>query len=95
MERLNDLAASSDGAIVILGPESTGSRAGMTSRSNIIFELGLLLGRLGRDRVLTIVTRDAILPSDLGGFRYLVFDPDRDDLLRNDLSKWAKQLSPS
>lgn len=95
MERLDDMAASSDAAIVILGPESTGSRAGLTSRSNIIFELGLLLGRLGRDRVLTIVTPDATLPSDLGGFRYLVVDPGRDDLLRKDLSKWVRQLSPS
>ena len=92
MDRLDDLIASSDAAIVILGRESTGPRTEVTVRSNVILELGLLLGRLGRDRVLTVVTRDAVLPSDLGGFRYLVADPDRDDLLRREVGKWSRQL---
>jgi predicted nucleotide-binding protein len=93
MERLEDLAGSSDAAIVILGPESSGGRAGETARSNVIFELGLLLGTLGRDRVLTLVTRDAIPPTDLGGFEYLAFDSTRDDVLAGELNRWARRLN--
>lgn len=93
MERLDDLAGSSDAAIVILGRESSGDRAGEISRSNILFELGLLHGRLGRDRVLTVVTRDAVLPSDLGSFQYLASDSARDDVLRSELRKWATRLA--
>jgi predicted nucleotide-binding protein len=93
MERVEDLARSSDAAVVILGPESSSDRASEIARSNVILELGLLLGMLGRDRVLTVVAQDSILPSDLGGFQYLAFDSTRDDVLERELSKWATSLA--
>jgi predicted nucleotide-binding protein len=89
MERLDYLAESSEAAIVILGPESSGDRA---TSANVLFELGWLLGKLGRDRVLTVVTPEAILPSDLGGFRYFVFEPTRRESLRARLRNWVEEI---
>jgi hypothetical protein len=88
IERLDDLAESSDAAVVILGPESSEGRI----RSNVIFELGLLIGKLGRNRVLAVVTRDATPPSDLGSYQYLVLDSDRDASLGAELGKWTRSL---
>jgi HAD superfamily hydrolase (TIGR01509 family) len=51
-------------------------------RDNIIFELGLFIGRLGRDRSFVIMTNksyDTHLPTDLLGVNLATFDPDRED----------------
>jgi predicted nucleotide-binding protein len=87
MDRLDYLVESSEAAVVILGPESSGDHA---AGSNVIFELGWLLGKLGRDRVLTVVTPDALLPTDLGGFRYFVFEPARPESLEAGLRNWLE-----
>jgi Histidine-specific methyltransferase, SAM-dependent/Predicted nucleotide-binding protein containing TIR-like domain len=53
------------------------------TRDNIIFEYGLFLGRLGRDRVFLIHPRDTPLelPSDLKGVNPLTYKPIDDDNL--------------
>jgi predicted nucleotide-binding protein len=86
---LDQLVASSDAAVVVLGPESGNDRM---ARANAIFELGMLAGRLGRDRVLTIVTPDAVFPSDISGSQYLVLDSSRHESLRVELERWSRNL---
>jgi predicted nucleotide-binding protein len=89
VERLDYLADSSEAAVVVLGPEPYGNRR---ISSNTMFELGWLVGKLGRERVLTIVTPESLPPSDLGGFQYFVFDPNRYESLRAGLRSWARNI---
>jgi O-acetyl-ADP-ribose deacetylase (regulator of RNase III) len=53
-----------------------------TVRDNVLFEMGLFIGRLGRERTLMLVPRDADglrVASDLLGIVPIVYDLDRDD----------------
>ena len=51
-------------------------------RDNVLFELGVFIGRLGRDRSVVVVPRgveDFHLPTDLLGLTPLRYNPDRQD----------------
>jgi predicted nucleotide-binding protein len=73
-------------AIVLLTPDDTGSskdKMGQIkkpidlktrARQNVIFELGLFIGWLGRDRVCPIVKSVEELPSDYLGIVYVPYD---------------------
>jgi predicted nucleotide-binding protein with TIR-like domain len=72
IEHLVQLAGSFDFAILILTPDDSIRFRGMTAespRDNVIFELGLFMGSLGRERTILLAqeTDDLKLPSDLGG----------------------------
>ena len=66
------LIATGEDTLVSRGKESK------TVRDNIIFEFGLFLGTLGRERVYWLSTDDAKLPSDLQGLTRLIYKK-RDD----------------
>lgn len=80
LEVLEKAVSESDFAIAIAQPddiiESRGSRQ-PTLRDNVLFELGLFMGTLGRHRALLIHPKvDGLkLPSDLHGLTLLRYDP--------------------
>ena len=68
VEKLDDF----DFAILILTPDDVAIKRGETAqlpRDNVLLELGLFMGRLGRDRCFVVYdrTKQMTLPSDLAG----------------------------
>lgn len=72
LESLVETTKSSDFAILVLTPDDFATKKGRRKsipRDNVIFELGLFMGALGRERTFIVHDRDAELelPSDLNG----------------------------
>lgn len=67
-------------AVVILTPDDVGTSRVLPSdlkpraRQNVILELGLLIGKLGRERVCALVKGDVERPSDIAGVVYVDMD---------------------
>lgn len=69
-----------DFAILVLSPDDLSISRGSEQkapRDNVLFELGLFIGALGRDRVFMVVDRTANmkLPSDLAGITPAAYEP--------------------
>ncbi|MCV9965693.1 nucleotide-binding protein [Pararhizobium sp. BT-229] len=85
MEALNDLLDETDFAVFVFAPDDvTNIRKAekQTVRDNVIFELGLFIGRIGRERCFIVIPRgvdDFHLPSDLLGLTPATYDPERQD----------------
>ncbi len=85
MASLIDQLDESDFGLFILSPDDVTDirdKAKKTVRDNVIFELGLFIGRLGNDRCFLVVPRgveDLHLPTDLLGLAPATFDADRQD----------------
>ena len=83
LEALEMAVDGSDFAIAITQPDDTVTSrgtVGKTARDNVIFELGLFMGKLGRRRTILFqpAQQELILPSDLHGLSavsYAVGDP--------------------
>lgn len=72
----------SDFAVLILGADDELVKAGTTewtTRDNVIFETGLCLAKLGRDRTFMVCPKGVKPPSDLAGITLAMYDSDRDD----------------
>src|SRR4051794_17602020 len=72
LEALVRAAARFDFAILVLSPDdlvTKREKAGQQPRDNVLFELGLFMGKLGRDRTFIVHERKTPLdlPSDLAG----------------------------
>ena len=52
------------------------------ARQNVVFEAGYFIGKLGRERVITVVETGVELPSDLQGIVYTASDAWKVDLLK-------------
>ena len=97
---LNDLDNTSekfDHAAFILSPDDLRKSRGETSsvpRDNVIFELGLFVGSLGRDRVFLLVPgdKDISLPTDLAGITYLEYYPRADNNVRASVRTAATRI---
>jgi predicted nucleotide-binding protein len=69
-----------DFAVFVLAPSDIAVMRGTSSfvvRDNVLFELGLFIGRIGRDRTFMVAPRDVDnfhLPSDLWGLQALRYD---------------------
>ncbi len=80
IEKFEDESSSVGYAVVLLTPDDIGGPADEPedlkprARQNVIFELGFLLGRLGRDRVCALHKNDIDIPSDYEGVVYTPMD---------------------
>jgi hypothetical protein len=85
LESLDAQAHRFDAAIFVFGPDDklvTASGERDAVRDNVVFELGLFIGRLGRDKCFIIKPRsfpDSHFPSDLLGVVPATFDDARSD----------------
>ena len=84
IEALLDEAASTDFAIFVFAPDDEVSIRGETFgvvRDNVLFELGLFIAALGRDRcfIVRAAERPMRLPSDLEGLTPLKYEDRRSD----------------
>ncbi|MER6441262.1 TIR domain-containing protein [Streptomyces sp. NPDC001185] len=84
IERLDEIAHSEiDGAVLVLTVDDLRERDGSkswTPRDNVVFELGLFIGALGRDRTFGLLcshcSKNLALPSDLFGVTWVGYhDP--------------------
>ena len=84
LEALMQRVGESDFAVCVCAPSDhaviKGDRVDVT-RDNVIFELGLFIGRHGRDRCFVVQPRDVDLhlPSDIAGIMTGRYDPERSD----------------
>ena len=73
-------------ACVLLTPDDEGYEAGKAgqkkyrARQNVILELGMVLARLGRQRVLILIKESVEQPSDIAGLIYRRFKERLDEL---------------
>lgn len=80
MEALVRALSTFDFAILVLTPDDLVASRGTTEpapRDNVLLELGLFIGGLGRDRTFMIIDRTAQLrlPSDLAGITPATYEP--------------------
>ena len=81
IESLAEAVKVSDFAVLTFSPDDrVYSREAETDspRDNVVFELGLFMGALSRDRVFIVKPRrvDIKMPSDLLGITFIEYDPD-------------------
>jgi len=85
IESLLDALEETDFGVFVFAPDDITKIQGkdyQTVRDNVVFELGLFIGRLGRERSFIVIPRDAEefhLPTDLLGITPATFDADRQD----------------
>ena len=81
IESLESALSAFDFAVILLTPDDTTTSRGKTlfsPRDNLIFELGLYMGHLGRSRCIIVYPRgmDVKMPSDLAGVNRIDYDFD-------------------
>jgi CAP12/Pycsar effector protein, TIR domain len=86
IESLQDALDSSDFGVFMFTPQDISNIRGtdkLTVRDNVLFELGLFIGKLGRERCFIVVPRgneeEIHLPSDLLGITPALYEPNRQD----------------
>lgn len=111
LENLLALPDDFDWAVLLFTPDDVlefrGDRLKVV-RDNLLLELGLFMGRLGRDRTIVVMPSgvpDMHLPSDLGGLLTVSYDATREDLdaalgsaalrIKRAISNEALQKKPS
>jgi len=85
IDALEEVLDTSDAGVFLLTPDdlvNLRNRVQPTARDNVIFEMGLFIGRMGRDRTFMVVPRSATglhRPSDLEGVLAAEYDDGRLD----------------
>ena len=96
LEKLELYAGQAKFAIILLSPDDEGysKREGkdavkMRARQNVILELGMMIGKLGRPHVAVLASGVLEKPSDIDGLVYIEYDPKHADAA---FLKLARQL---
>ena len=85
MESLTEQVKNFDAAVFVFTPDDTTILRGepkRVTRDNVVFELGLFVGALGRKNTFILIprgTKDLHLPSDLAGVTTLDYEHHRED----------------
>jgi tetratricopeptide (TPR) repeat protein len=84
IESLTKAISSTDFGIFVFSPDDTVRMRGNEAKSvrdNVLFELGLFIGKLGRDRVFFLIpsTSPPLIPSDLVGITPAKYETSRTD----------------
>jgi hypothetical protein len=83
LESLIEATKQSDFAILVLTPDDLAFKKGretLVPRDNVVFEIGLFMGGIGRHRTFVVVDRTADridLPSDLAGITYATYSVEK------------------
>ena len=97
LESLVNIAGDFDCAILVITPddvvESRGERV-KAPRDNVLFELGLFIGKIGRERTFVVCDRGTKmkLPSDLAGVTVLTFHGHADGNLQASVGAACTQI---
>ena len=85
LESLSTALQRTDSAVFVFSPDDISIMRGAEHRSvrdNVIFEMGLFIGKLGRDRCFVVMPKgieDFHIPTDLVGISITSYDPARQD----------------
>ena len=92
LEKLSDHASEAGFAVVLLTADDVGGKKGASpdslqprARQNVVFELGLFIGLLGRRRVCAVCEAGVEFPSDLHGLAHI--EPDSEGAWRHKVAK--------
>lgn len=87
LESLIDEARSCDFAVLVMTPDDFTRCRGlrkMAPRDNVVFELGLFMGSIGRDRTYLLSGSDVKLPTDLDGITRLKYTRQKNNAIKVD-----------
>lgn len=99
LESISTAAQQSDFAVLLATPDDTTSKRGLSEpspRDNVIFELGLFMGVLGRERTFLVADRtdqNLQLPSDFSGLTYAWFKSRTDENIRAALNNPVLEIA--
>ena len=95
LETLVSEARSFQYAILVLTPDDLVIKRDqqvMSARDNVLFELGLFMGALGRQRTFIVSRQDMTLPSDLAGIMPAKYATDEQLTLQANLGPVSTQI---
>ncbi|MFI8502016.1 TIR domain-containing protein [Streptomyces sp. NPDC085524] len=100
VESLERIVTSTDYAVAVLSPDDVRVMRGTTTtvpRDNVIFEMGLLVGKLGRSKVFLVTPqgRDTGLPSDISGVSLLGYAQRQDGNVVASVATACRRISDS
>jgi hypoxanthine phosphoribosyltransferase len=102
LEALLDASRNVDAAIIVASPDDRGVARGKTSfmpRDNVLVELGIFLGALGRKRVALVYAERAHakprLPDDLNGLTYMSYNESTPVENQVRITGWVRGLGTS
>jgi predicted nucleotide-binding protein len=95
LETLVNRARSFKYAILVLTPDDVvikRDQPTMSARDNVLFELGLFMGALGREYTFIVCRRDVKMPTDLAGITPATYDVDDQVALQANLGPVSTQI---